>query len=96
MYSGAAPLSDPDADGVIRSLNRQKPVHDPARTYVDLFASYSFRLNQNKIRARVQLNARNAFEGGRLQAVGVNPDGTPFNFRIIDPRQFILTTTFDL
>ena len=37
-----------------------------------------------------------AFENGRLQAVAVNPDGRPYAFRIIDPRQFILTTTFDL
>jgi hypothetical protein len=39
---------------------------------------------------------RNAFEGGRLQAIGVNPDGAPYNFRIIDPRQFILTASFEL
>lgn len=38
---------------------------------------------------------RNAFEGGLLQTVGVNPDGSGYNFRIIDPRQFILTATFD-
>jgi hypothetical protein len=28
--------------------------------------------------------------------VAVNPDGAPFAYRIIDPRQFILTATFDL
>jgi len=44
----------------------------------------------------VQLNVRNIFERGRLQAVAVNPDGQPYAYRIIDPRQFILTTTFDL
>jgi hypothetical protein len=39
---------------------------------------------------------RNVLEDGRLQAIGVNPNGQPYNFRIIDPRQFILTATFDL
>jgi hypothetical protein len=48
------------------------------------------------MRALIQLNVRNAFEDGRLQAVGVNPDGRPYIYRIIDPRQFILTTTFEL
>ena len=63
---------------------------------MDLFVSHRIRLFNNKVSANLQLNVRNAFEGGRLQAIGVNPDGTPYNFRIIDPRQFILTATFDL
>ena len=89
-------LGDADTDGVIRSLNKNKPVYDTARAYFDFFAAHNLRWNNNKIRMRVQLNVRNMFEGGRLQAIAVNPDGRPFNFRIIDPRQFILTTTFDL
>ena len=91
-FLGAAP----DADGVIRSLDKSRPVYDKAREYFDLFASHELRFNRNKIRALVQLNVRNVFENGRLQAIGINPDGRPFNFRIIDPRQFILSTTFEL
>lgn len=91
-FLGAAP----DADGVIRSLDKNKPVFDEARTYVDLFATYNFRFHSDRVRARLQLNVRNAFENGRLQAVSVNPNGSPSNFRIIDPRQFILTASFDL
>jgi outer membrane receptor protein involved in Fe transport len=91
-FLGAAP----DADGVIRTLDKGRPVHDKARSYFDFFVAHQFRFNQNKYRALVQLNVRNAFENGRLQAIGVNPNGQPFNFRIIDPRQFILTATFDL
>ncbi|MEO5960258.1 MAG: hypothetical protein ABIZ49_07845 [Opitutaceae bacterium] len=86
----------PEADGVVRSLDGNRPVFDKATINMDLLGSYDFRFNQNKIRARVQLNVRNALEGGRLQRISVNPDGTPWNYRIIDPRQFILTTTFDL
>jgi hypothetical protein len=34
--------------------------------------------------------------GGHLQPTAVNPDGSPWRFRIIDPRQFIASATFDL
>ncbi len=91
-FRGAAP----EADGVIRSLDGDKPLYDKARYYVDLMTGYNLRFHDNKIRARIQLNVRNVFEDGRLQAVAVNPDGSPFAYRIVDPRQFILTTTFDL
>lgn len=91
-FFGAAP----DTDGAIRSLDADRPVWDQARFYFDLNAGYSFRFANDKIKGRVQLNVRNLFESGRLQPVAVNPDGTPWAFRIIDPRQFILTTSFDL
>ena len=91
-YLGAAP----DADGIVRSLDVSKPVYDPARASCDFWASYSLRLFHDKVRARIQLNLQNAFEGGRLQAVAVNPDGTPYNWRIINPRKWVLSTTFDL
>jgi outer membrane receptor protein involved in Fe transport len=88
--------AEPDADGVIRTLDKNSPVFDEARTYFDFFATYNTRFWDDRIKARFQLNVRNAFEGGRLQVVSVNPDGSPSNFRIIDPRQFILTASFDL
>ncbi len=89
-YRGAAP----DADGIIRELDASKPVYDKARYYVDFMAGYNLRYN--KIRCRLQLNVSNVLEDGRLQAVAVNPDGTPWAFRIVDPRQFILSATFNL
>ena len=58
--------------------------------------SYRVRLFRNKINTRFQLNVRNATESGRLQGVAINPDGRFYSYRIIDPRQFIFTTTFDL
>ena len=69
---------------------------DKARSYVDLSAGYKFKMWRDKIRAKVQLNVKDVLEDGRLQAVGVNPDGNPYAYRIINPRQFILSTTFDL
>ncbi|MEO7413709.1 MAG: hypothetical protein ABIZ81_10150, partial [Opitutaceae bacterium] len=84
-----------ESDGVVRSLDRNKPVYDSAHTYVDLLVSHRLKMFGDKVSARLQLNVRNAFEGGRLQTIGVNPDGGGYNFRIVDPRQFILTATFD-
>ncbi len=86
----------PEADGVVRELDANKPVFDKARLAVDLSAGYRLRLFGDRVRARVQLNVRNVLEDGRLQPVAVNPNGSPFAYRIIDPRQFILSTTFDL
>ena len=91
-YYGAAP----DADGAIRSLDKNRPIYDKALAHLDLTASYDLRLFSNKVRARVQLNIRNVGESTHLQRIAVNPDGNYWNYRIIDPTQYILTTTFDL
>jgi hypothetical protein len=91
-YYGAAP----DPDGVIRSLDKNRPIFDKALAHLDLNANYYFRMFHDKVRARVQLNVRNFGENTHLQRIGVNPDGNYWNYRIIDPAQYILTTTFDL
>ncbi len=82
-------------NGVILELDPNKPVYDKARYYVDFSVGYRFKLASDRVRVRTQLNVRNAFEDGRLQPIAVNPLGQPTSFRIIDPRLFILTTTFD-
>ena len=86
----------PDADGVVRQLDRSQPVYDQARLNADPSARYRLRLFGDCVRAKFQLNIRNVQESRRLQAVGVNPDGKPFASRIIDPRPLILSTIFDL
>jgi hypothetical protein len=49
------------------------------------------------VRANFQLNVRNVGEkGGGLLPTQVFPDGTPLAYRIIDPRQFILSASFEL
>ena len=88
-------LGRPPEDGVILELDPNKPVWDKARYHVDLTLAYRFRLANDRIRVRTQLNVRDAFEGGRLQAVAVDPLGRPTTFRIIDPRLFILSTTLE-
>ena len=49
----------------------------------------------DKVRTKLQLNIQNVTENGHLQTIGVNPDGKGYAFRIIDPRQFVLTTTLE-
>ena len=61
-----------------------------------MFASYRTRLFRNQVGATFQLNIRTVQEGGRLQAIGAFPTGQASAYRIVDPRQFIFSTTFDL
>jgi outer membrane receptor protein involved in Fe transport len=94
-FAGKAPATAGNFAGAILELDPDKPFWDKARFYVDLSAGYRFRLG-DKIRAKAQLNIRDAFEDGRLQRVAVNPDGSTYAYRIINPRQFILSLTFDM
>ena len=72
-----------------------RPIYDDANTYVDLWASYSRRIFNDKVNMKIQLNVVNAGESGGLRVVGVNYDGSPNAYRIVDPRQFILSSTFE-
>ena len=85
-----------DPDGLVRTLDKDRPVYGRSQSNVDLMLSYHTRLFHNKVGTRFQLNIRNVTENGRLEGVAVNPDGRPYQWRIIDPRQFIFTTTFEL
>ena len=80
----------------ITELDVNRPVWSPSETFVDLFVTYTTKLFDDKVRARFQLNVKNLQDsGGDLQVTQVFPDGTPLSYRIIDPRQFILSTTFE-
>jgi len=81
----------------ITALDPNRPIWAKANYYVDLFASYRTRLYKDKIGATFQVNVRNLQESGsRLNVVKAYPDGSPNVFRIVDPRQFIFTATFEL
>ena len=74
-----------------------RPIWSKANTYLDAFASYSTHLWHDKVRAKFQLNARNIQEWkARLSPIAAFPDGTPNTYRIIEPMQFIFTSTFEL
>ena len=93
----AGPLETSGAfQGAVLTLDNTKPVFDDARAYFDLSAGYRLKLFRDKIQTKIQLNVQDAFEGGRLQAIAVNPDGRPYAYRIVDPRKFVLSVRFDL
>jgi len=80
----------------ITALDTDRPVHTPAETYVDLFVSYRTSLFDDRVRATFQINAKNIGEsGGDLLVTQVFPDGSPLAYRILDPRQFIFSATFE-
>ncbi|WP_158277515.1 TonB-dependent receptor plug domain-containing protein [Opitutus sp. ER46] len=77
-------------------LDRNRPVWSPATTAYDLFLTYRTKLFRNRIGATFQLNVRDLTERGHIEAVKAWPDGSGQVFRIVPPRQFLLTATFDL
>ncbi len=72
-----------------------RPIYDSANSYTDLWVGYRRKVMNDQVNMKIQLNVTNVFEGGGLQTVAVNYDGSPYAYRIVDPRQFILTTSFD-
>ncbi|WP_414662674.1 TonB-dependent receptor plug domain-containing protein [Horticoccus sp. 23ND18S-11] len=88
-------VGDPINSPTVINLNDvTRPVYDSGNYYTDLWVSYSRRIFRDKIGWKLQLNVNNATEDGRLMPTQVNFDGTPWAYRIIDSRQFILTSTF--
>ncbi|MSU50041.1 MAG: TonB-dependent receptor [Opitutus sp.] len=90
----------------ITDLDRSRPIWDKGSFFgksttgnysLDVNFRYRTKIWASRVGTSLQLNIRNLQEaGGRLQAIGAFPDGTPHTYRIVDPRQFILTATFDL
>jgi hypothetical protein len=81
----------------ILQLDPKRPIYSPAEANVDLFVSYRMKLFADRVRANFQLNVRNVQEdGGRLQKTSAFFDGRASTYRIVDPRQFILSASFDM
>jgi hypothetical protein len=80
----------------INTFDPSRPIYDKTHTYIDAGVSYSQKIYRNRVNMRLQLNVRNLTENGRLQAVAAYPDGNGSIYRIIDPRLFILTASFEL
>ncbi len=80
----------------ITELDADNPVYDGDHWYFDAFVSYHVKMWADKVNATFQFNVRNISENGRLQAIGAFPDGTPNAYRIVDPRQYFLTASFEL
>jgi hypothetical protein len=80
----------------ITELDPNRPIWDDPNYYFDAFITYKTKLFNDKVGAIFQFNVKNIQEGGRLQAIGAFPNGVPNSYRIVDPRQFILSATFEL
>jgi hypothetical protein len=81
----------------ILKLDENRPIYSAADTFVDLFVSYRTKLYHDKVKATFQLNVKNVNKGGGdLQATGAFFDGRTQTYRILDPRQFILSASFEL
>jgi hypothetical protein len=79
----------------VTDLDANNPIYDQAHLYVDLISSYRTKLWANRVGATFRLKVENVQESGRLQPIAAYPDGTPNTYRIVDPRRFILSATFD-
>lgn len=95
-FLAGAPETSGAFQGAVLTLDNNKPVYDQARAYFDFSAGYRFKFAGDRIHSKVQLNIQDAFENGRLQAIAVNPDGLPYAYRIVDPRRFVLSMSFDM
>ena len=85
---------DPTLPTVINLNDVTRPIYDKGNYYADVWCAYSRKIFGDRIGWKLQLNINNVNESGRLLPTQVNFDGTPWAYRIIDPRQFILTSTF--
>jgi hypothetical protein len=72
-----------------------RPIYLPSEAHIDLWFSYTRRIYSDKIKMKIQLNVRDAAESGGIRPILYNPDGSPAQYRIVDPRTFFVTTTFD-
>ncbi|MGC4071300.1 MAG: hypothetical protein QM760_02020 [Nibricoccus sp.] len=84
-----------DSNNLIVAPDLNRPITVESESHVDLWVSYRCKILANKVNMKIQLNVRDALEDGGLQPVAYNLDGSAFAYRIIDPRQFFLTTTFE-
>lgn len=81
---------------VINASDITRPVYfDNGNYYTDIWFAYSRKVFNDKINMKIQLNIKDVFEDGKLVPIAANWDGKPWAYRIIDPRQFVLQTTFD-
>ena len=91
-YYGMA--TDPNLPTLINRVDITRPVYDSGNYYTDLWVAYSRKIFGGKLGWTLQLNVANVTESGHLQATATNLDGLPYAYRIIDPRQYVLTSTF--
>jgi hypothetical protein len=94
-YYGKATGADVANPTRLDASDITRPIWDDSNFYTDIWVGYVRRILDDKVRMRLQLNVANVFESGSLRPIGVDYLGTANAFRIIDPRKYTLTATFD-
>ena len=72
-----------------------QPVFGPPETNVDLWFAYSRKILSDKVGWKMQLNIRNVLNNDDLIITNVDGSGLPTRVRIMNPTNYMLTTTFD-
>jgi hypothetical protein len=84
-----------NAPTVINIADITRPIYaDNGNYYTDLWIAYTRKILSDKVVMSIRLNCANAFESGRLVPTQVNFDGSTWAYRIVDPRQWILSAKF--
>lgn len=94
-YYGKSSGTNVTIPDLIDQADTTKPIYDKANYYTDLFIKYRRKIWTDKLTWTIQLNVENVMENGHLQTVAVNYDGSPYGYRIVDSRRFVLTSTFE-
>lgn len=72
-----------------------QPVFGPAETNVDAWLAYRRKILDDKIGWKIQLNVRNVLNNDDTIITRVDGDGLPTRVRIMNPTNYLLTTTFE-
>ena len=76
------------------SYDLSKPYYGPSEGGADFWASYERKLT-DKVRWKIQLNVRNAFERNGLIPITVQPDGTTWaGVRMKPTQEWFVTNSF--
>ncbi len=96
-YYGATAANLLNAGGQIAASDLSKPIYAPTEFHIDMWLSYALRLpwDNGKVRTKLQLNVQDLTSNGYLLPIQYNLDGSAATFRIISPRTFTFTTTFE-
>jgi hypothetical protein len=96
-YRGKSSFGNVDTYGnpILDNVDTTQPIYDDPLWVTDLWIAYTRKIFNDKVRMKLQLNVADVFQDGELKPVAVNYDGKPYAYRIVDPRTFILTATFD-
>jgi outer membrane receptor protein involved in Fe transport len=79
-----------------RTIDQVTTVNAKDQNVYDLQLSYSRPILQRKVRWSVQLNVNNVLDQRELIVNNLHPRTlAPLTYRYQDPRQFVLTNTFD-